>query len=333
MMVNGEPKLTCATFLADYAPGPVRVEPLRNFPVIRDLIVDIGDFMRKLSRVKPWIVRKEREAALGGRVLVRRRRSWTSTSSSACASTACCATRPVRSTASTRTSSGRRRSRWPSAITSTHATKAPRSAWRSSRSTRESGAALRRGVHGGVPQARRSGRSDPALQAHRCRGVAEGVLHATRGVMSQNPDYTPYHPRWLRPPMSTYGGSASGPISGSSCAKTACMSVMWGVVYMLLLANAVSRGPGSYAQFIEWSATPWVLTLNVVSFLLVAYHAVTFSRPRQAIVVHVGRRRVPAHLVMVGHYVAWRWYQYSSSGYSKSTAAHGFMFCRQRATR
>ena len=32
MMVNGEPKLTCATFLSDYAPGPVRVEPLKNFP-------------------------------------------------------------------------------------------------------------------------------------------------------------------------------------------------------------------------------------------------------------------------------------------------------------
>ena len=58
MTVNGEPKLTCATFLADYAPGPIRVEPLRNFPVIRDLVVDIGDFMRKLVRVKPWLVRE-----------------------------------------------------------------------------------------------------------------------------------------------------------------------------------------------------------------------------------------------------------------------------------
>ena len=57
MTVNGEPKLTCATFLTDYMPGPVRVEPLRHFPVIRDLIVDIGDFMRKLVQVKPWIVR------------------------------------------------------------------------------------------------------------------------------------------------------------------------------------------------------------------------------------------------------------------------------------
>ena len=59
MTVNGEPKLTCATFLDDYAPGPVRVEPLRNFPVVRDLVVEIGDFMRKLSAVKPWIIRTE----------------------------------------------------------------------------------------------------------------------------------------------------------------------------------------------------------------------------------------------------------------------------------
>src|SRR5438309_6064518 len=53
MMVNGEPKLTCATFLTDYAPGPVRVEPLKNFPVMRDLIVEITDFLSKLTKVKP----------------------------------------------------------------------------------------------------------------------------------------------------------------------------------------------------------------------------------------------------------------------------------------
>jgi fumarate reductase iron-sulfur subunit len=69
MTVNGEPKLTCATFLSEYAPGPVRVEPLRNFPVIRDLIVDIGDFMRKLARVKPWIVRRAEKPVADGEYL------------------------------------------------------------------------------------------------------------------------------------------------------------------------------------------------------------------------------------------------------------------------
>ena len=66
MTVNGEPKLTCATFLTDYAPGPVRVEPLRNFPVVRDLVVEIGDFMRKLTTVKPWIIRQEEKPLADG---------------------------------------------------------------------------------------------------------------------------------------------------------------------------------------------------------------------------------------------------------------------------
>lgn len=59
MMVDGAPKLACATFLSDYAPGPVRVEPLRNFPVVRDLVIEMTDFMVKLERVKPWIIRKD----------------------------------------------------------------------------------------------------------------------------------------------------------------------------------------------------------------------------------------------------------------------------------
>src|SRR5881275_2646866 len=69
MMVNGEPKLTCATFLADYTPGPVKIEPLRNFPVVRDLVVEITDFMKKLVSVKPWIVRKDEKPVSQGEYL------------------------------------------------------------------------------------------------------------------------------------------------------------------------------------------------------------------------------------------------------------------------
>jgi fumarate reductase iron-sulfur subunit len=67
--VNGEPKLMCATFLTDYAPGPVRVEPLANFPVIRDLVVELTDFMTKLGTVKPWIIRDEEQPVEDGEYL------------------------------------------------------------------------------------------------------------------------------------------------------------------------------------------------------------------------------------------------------------------------
>src|SRR5918997_3242285 len=66
MNVDGAPKLTCATFLSDYAPGPVRVEPLANFPVVKDLVVDMSDFMEKLPRVKPWIIRDDDVTEIDG---------------------------------------------------------------------------------------------------------------------------------------------------------------------------------------------------------------------------------------------------------------------------
>ena len=69
MMVNGEPKLTCETFVSEYAPGPVRIEPLRYFPIIRDLAIDMTDFMGKLKNVKPWIIRKDEKALSEGEYL------------------------------------------------------------------------------------------------------------------------------------------------------------------------------------------------------------------------------------------------------------------------
>ena len=64
MVVNGTPVLTCATFLEKFAPGPIRIEPLTNFPVVRDLVIEMTDFMDKLKEVKPWIIREEEDTEL-----------------------------------------------------------------------------------------------------------------------------------------------------------------------------------------------------------------------------------------------------------------------------
>jgi len=58
MMVNGEPSLTCKTFIRDL-PDRVRVEPLANFPIERDLVVVLDDVMEKLQRAQPYVIRKE----------------------------------------------------------------------------------------------------------------------------------------------------------------------------------------------------------------------------------------------------------------------------------
>src|SRR6266513_3428053 len=57
--IDGEPKLTCASFLHDFKGRTITVEPMTNFPVIKDLVVDMEDFMEKLVKIKPWIIREK----------------------------------------------------------------------------------------------------------------------------------------------------------------------------------------------------------------------------------------------------------------------------------
>ena len=61
MMIDGEPALACKTFVRDLPDRPVRVEPLANFPIERDLVVVMDDFIEKLERVKPFIIRKDKK--------------------------------------------------------------------------------------------------------------------------------------------------------------------------------------------------------------------------------------------------------------------------------
>lgn len=66
MMVNGKPHLSCQTFVRDFLPGPVKIEALAHFPIVRDLMVDVEPFIAKLESVKPWIIpREERSLAQG----------------------------------------------------------------------------------------------------------------------------------------------------------------------------------------------------------------------------------------------------------------------------
>jgi fumarate reductase iron-sulfur subunit len=59
MMVNGTPRLTCNAFLKEFHPAPIRVEPLVNFPVIRDMVIDYGDFLNKMGEAKTWLIPKQ----------------------------------------------------------------------------------------------------------------------------------------------------------------------------------------------------------------------------------------------------------------------------------
>lgn len=67
MRVNGTEKLTCITPIRDVTRdgGTMRVEPLRNFPVVSDLVVDMSDFYVRLEQARFGQVAPVDEANLG----------------------------------------------------------------------------------------------------------------------------------------------------------------------------------------------------------------------------------------------------------------------------
>ncbi|MBP9717759.1 succinate dehydrogenase iron-sulfur subunit [Candidatus Gracilibacteria bacterium] len=67
-VVNGKPVLTCQTYMKDVK-QPMKIEPLRNFPVMKDLVVDISDVFEKMRSTMPYIERMQKKALSQGEYL------------------------------------------------------------------------------------------------------------------------------------------------------------------------------------------------------------------------------------------------------------------------
>ncbi|MGQ9859504.1 MAG: succinate dehydrogenase/fumarate reductase iron-sulfur subunit [Thermodesulfobacteriota bacterium] len=59
MRINGVCALACQRLVRDYPEGLITVEPLPNFRVLRDLVVDLGPFFQKYQAVMPYLINRE----------------------------------------------------------------------------------------------------------------------------------------------------------------------------------------------------------------------------------------------------------------------------------
>lgn len=55
MLVNGRVRQACSTLVDKLPDGPVTLEPMSKFPVVRDLVVDRSRLFASLKRVHAWI--------------------------------------------------------------------------------------------------------------------------------------------------------------------------------------------------------------------------------------------------------------------------------------
>jgi succinate dehydrogenase / fumarate reductase iron-sulfur subunit len=61
MMINGKPRLACFTKISELNSNVITVEPMNNFPVIRDLAVKFERLFDTHQKIKPYLIRDDSE--------------------------------------------------------------------------------------------------------------------------------------------------------------------------------------------------------------------------------------------------------------------------------
>ena len=70
MMINGKPRLACFTKVSELKSNVVTVEPMNNFPIIRDLAVRFDRLFKTHHKIKPYMIRDDIEVGEGTKELV-----------------------------------------------------------------------------------------------------------------------------------------------------------------------------------------------------------------------------------------------------------------------
>jgi fumarate reductase subunit C len=117
---------------------------------------------------------------------------------------------------------------------------------------------------------------------------------------------TEYLPKSFHTRVSTYWWLTRWAYLKFTLREGSAVFVAWAVIVTLLQIHALTSGPEAYAEFQNWLRSPLVLAVNVVSFLFVVFHAVTwFNLAPKAMAVRLRGKRLPNLAISAPNYVAW----------------------------
>ena len=65
MKINGRPRLACFTKISELDSDVVTVEPMNNFPIVRDLVVNFERLFATHKKMQPFVIREDSEITPG----------------------------------------------------------------------------------------------------------------------------------------------------------------------------------------------------------------------------------------------------------------------------
>lgn len=84
------------------------------------------------------------------------------------------------------------------------------------------------------------------------------------------------------------------------------LAVAFFSIELLLLTRSVIIGQGAYEAFIRSLSFPGLVGLNLIAFIALLYHSITwFNLAPKAMVVKIGEYRLPEIIIIIGNYLTW----------------------------
>ncbi len=121
-----------------------------------------------------------------------------------------------------------------------------------------------------------------------------------------NPKYRLYHPKWYRERYPTFWWLEKFAYGKFMTRELTSLAVGYAAVLLMLEVWVLSNGQGAHARLRDLLASTPVLIFHGVVVLFLFFHSVTWlNLAPKALVVHIGRVRVPDAVVLAGHYAAW----------------------------
>jgi fumarate reductase subunit C len=124
--------------------------------------------------------------------------------------------------------------------------------------------------------------------------------------MNTSEQYTPYHPKWYRRPVSVWWWLENWSYAKFVLRELTSLFVAFFALVYLWQLRAIAAGPEAYAEFLDRMKTPLFLTLHVITLLFVLFHAITwFNLAPKAMAVRMGGKRVPDVVISGTNYLVW----------------------------
>ena len=124
--------------------------------------------------------------------------------------------------------------------------------------------------------------------------------------MDSSSDYSLHHPKWHRNRMPIFWWVRRWVYICFIAREMTSVAVAYCAVLLILVYRALQSGPEAYASLMSLLSYPAMIVLHVFALFAVLYHSITwFNLSPKAMVVRVGRWRVPDLMIAGGNYVAW----------------------------